>query len=236
MLRLTDLQPQAVERAFDERALRAGTRVTCVLAGDGVRYGRVPWSDDLSSPSQRQLLAQQSFIEAHGEVARSWAVRQHTAGHGSAALACAIDTTLLDRLDALARARRLNLVSVQPSLVHAYGEARRRIVGDGLFWFAEVDAQQATVLLMSPTEPLQVKRLPSAGADLTRWIEREWFALGIDGPRCPVYVLRAGAGVAPVAVPALVRRAAGRSETGWRIVDLGTLSTADRTAQAGATA
>ena len=156
MLRLTDLQPQAVERAFDERALRAGTRVTCVLAGDGVRYGRVPWSDDLSSPSQRQLLAQQSFIEAHGEVARSWAVRQHTAGHGSAALACAIDTTLLDRLDALARARRLNLVSVQPSLVHAYGEARRRIVGDGLFWFAEVDAQQATVLLMSPTEPLQV--------------------------------------------------------------------------------
>ena len=236
MLRLTDLQPQAVERAFDERALRAGTRVTCVLAGDGVRYGRVPWSDDLSSPSQRQLLAQQSFIEAHGEVARGWAVRQHTAGHGGAALACAIDTALLDRLDALARARRLNLVSVQPSLVHAYGEARRRIVGDGLFWFAEVDAQQATVLLMSPTEPLQVKRLPSAGADLTRWIEREWFALGIDGPRCPVYVLRAGAGVAPVAVPALVRRAAGRSETGWRIVDLGTLSTADRTAQAGATA
>ena len=34
------------------------------------------------------------------------------------------------RLDALAQARRLNLVSVQPSLVHAYNEARRRIVNE----------------------------------------------------------------------------------------------------------
>ena len=237
VLRLSDLQPQAVERAFDVRAFRPGTRLTCVLAGEGVRYGRVPWHDDLSSPSQRQLLAQQSFIEAHGEVARSWAVRQHTAGHGGAALACAIDTALLDRLDALAQARRLNLVSVQPSLIHAYNEARRRIVGDGLFWFAEVDTEQATVLLMSPTETLQVKRLPSAGADLTRWIEREWFALGIDGPRCPVYALRADAAVPPLATPALARRSAGRPETGWRIVDLGILGAAGPTAQvAGATA
>ena len=29
-----------------------------VVAGEGVRYGLVPWNDELSSPSQRQLLAQ----------------------------------------------------------------------------------------------------------------------------------------------------------------------------------
>jgi len=237
VLRLDDLQSQSIERDLDERALRAGTRLTCVLAGEGVRYGLVPWNDELSSPSQRQLLAQQSFIEVHGEVARGWTIRQHTAGHGSASLACAIDTSLLDRLDALAQDRRLNLVSVQPSLVHAYNEARRRIVNPGLFWFAEVDARQATVLLMSPSEPLQVKRLPSAGADLTRWIEREWFALGIEAPRCPVYVLRADAGVPPVAAPDPAHRAAGRSGADWQLVDLGILGGAVHPARlAGATA
>lgn len=232
VLRLADLRPEAIERDLDACALRPGTRLTCVLAGDGVRYGRVPWSDALSSPSQRQVLAQQCFIEAHGEAARGWTVRQHLGGHGAAALACAIDSALLDRLDALAQARRLKLVSVQPSLVHAYNEARRRMVADGLFWFAEVDAERATVLLMSPTEPLQVKRLPSAGADLTQWLDREWFALGIEAPRCPVYVLRSAAGAVPVATSAPSRNSVGSSSARWPIVDLGVLKCADRLAEA----
>lgn len=231
VLRLADLAPESIERDLDARALPPGTRLTCVLAGEGVRYGRVPWSDALSSPSQRQLLAQQCFIEAHGDAARGWTVCQHGAGHGAASLACAIDTALLDRLGALAQARKLKLVSVLPSLVHAYNEARRRMVCDDVFWFVEVDAERATVLLMSPTEPLQVKRLPSAGADLTQWLDREWFALGMDAPRCPVYVLRAAHGLAPVAMQAPSEDVAGRSALGWQIVDLGIASTAVRPMQ-----
>ncbi|MFM9915590.1 MAG: hypothetical protein ACKVOX_07270 [Rhizobacter sp.] len=231
VLRLVDLQPHAIESDLDGLSLRRGTRLTCVLAGEGVRYGRVPWSDDLSSPSQRQLLAQQSFVETHGEAARGWTVRQHTAGHGAASLACAIDPALLERIDALVQARRWKLVSVQPSLVHAYNEARRRIPSTGLFWFAEIDEERATVLLMSPTEPLQVKRLPSAGADLTQWLDREWFALGMEAPRCPVYVVRTAPGVAHVAMSAASRRTGGRPEAGWQIVDLGVLGATGLAAQ-----
>jgi hypothetical protein len=231
VLRLADLQPEAIERELDARDLQPGTRLTCVLAGEGVRYRLVPWSDELSSPSQRQLVAQQCFTEAYGEAARGWTVRQHTAGHGAAALACAIDTALLDRLDALAQARRLKLVSVQPSLIHAYNEARRRMSPGGLFWFAEVDADRATVLLMSPTEPLQVKRLPSAGADLAQWLEREWFSLGMEAPRCPVYVLRSAAGASPVAESGSSQGSAGEPAAGWQIVDLGVLNAGPRTAR-----
>ena len=232
VLRLTDVQPQAIERALDALDLRPGARLTCVLAGEGVRYRVVPWRDELSSPSQRELLAQQVFIEAHGESARGWTVRQHTAGHGTAALACAIDTALLDRLDSQARARRWKLVSVQPSLVHAYNLARRRMPASGMFWFAEVDDERATVVLMSPAEPLQVKRLPSGGADLTRWLEREWFALGIEAARCPVYVMRSGVLASPVDGPVSTQAAAGRSDAGWHIVDLGMLNPSGRGAWA----
>lgn len=231
VVRLADLHPAAVERDLDERALRPGTRLTCVLAGEGVRYGRVPWSDALSSPSQRQVLAQQCFVEAHGEAARGWTVRQHTGGHGAAALACAIDTALLERIDALAQARRWKLVSVQPSLVHAYNQARRRLVTAGLCWFVEVDADRATVLLMSPTEPLQVKRLPLAGADLIQWLEREWFALGMEGPRCPVYVVRAVSDAISPAIPAAPVDTVRRPGAGWQIVDLGLSGAAGRTAR-----
>lgn len=209
---ITDTQTATLERELDALQLRRGTRLTCILAGEGVRYRIVPWSDELSRASQRQLLAEQCFCEAYGEVARTWTVRQHAVRHGAATLACAIDTPLLDRLDALTRARRLKLVSVQPSLMHAYNRVRRSI-GSGLHWFVAVESGWNTLLLMSPTEPLQVKRQPSSGADLAHLLDREWFALGIDAPRCPVYI--------SIPMPTAVSDQALRSSSGgWRFINL----------------
>lgn len=191
LLRLTDTQPDAIERQLDALALPPRARLSCTLAGDGIRYCVVPWRDDLSAPLQRQRLAEQCFVDAYGEVARGWTVRQHATRWGAAALACAIDSVLLDRLDAAAQARRLRLVSVQPSLMAAYNEARHGIA-PGPHWFVETDAHWTTLLLMDGAEALQVKRLRASAADLTALLAREWFALGMLPPLCPVVVMRGG--------------------------------------------
>lgn len=187
-----DAMLAACARELDARALPRGSRLTCILAGEGVRYRIVPWSDELSSPAQRQVLAEHCFHEAYGAAAHAWTVRQTEPRHGAATLACAVDTRLLDQLDALARQRGLALVSVQPSLVQAYNQARRAIAR-GRCWFVVRDGAWTTLLLMSDDEPLHVKRLPSPGTDLARLLDREWFALGLDDPVCPVYVVGAAA-------------------------------------------
>ena len=189
-----DAMLSVFESELDQRAPKRGTRVTCIVAGDAARYRIVPWSDELASTAQRQVLAEHCFREAYGEAARGWAVRLHPVRHGAAALACALDVALLDRLDALVQARRLKLVSVQPSLMNAFNEtaARRE---PGPHWFVCIDALWATALLMSASEPLHVKQLSTAGLDLALSLDRESFVLGLDGMRRPVHAARFGVGV-----------------------------------------
>jgi hypothetical protein len=212
-LRLTGTQPADINLQLDALAPSPNTRLTCIVAGEGVRYRIVPWRDELSRPPQRQLLAEQCFSEAYGEAARGWTVRNHATRYGSATLACAIDTALLDQLAAQSLARRLTLASVQPALMHAYNQARHSM-SPGLHWFVLVDAVSTTLLLLSPTEPLLVKRIPSIALDLADTLDREWFALGMEPPRCAVYLVRSGGG-APM--PMASRSANAPS---WSFVDL----------------
>ncbi len=201
----------AFEQELTSRALPHGTRLTCVVAGEGVRYRVVPWNDELASPAQRQVLSTHCFTEAYGEVARGWTVRQDSVRHGVATLACALDTALLDSLAAVAQAHELKLVSVQPALTHVFNQVRRRLEA-GLYWFAWIDGPWVTLLLMSSGEPLLVKSLASSGVGLPRLLEREWFMLGLELPRCPVYVARS---------PLSPRADAAASSSGeWRLIDL----------------
>lgn len=206
-----------VERQLDERAPRKSSRLRCIIGGDTVRYAVVPWSDELTSPPQRQRLAEQTYFETYGDLARGWTVCHQAAGYGAAGLACAIERPLLDGLDAAARARGLTLVSVQPALMHAFNHVRRTLAR-GLFWFVLVERRSVTLLLMSPTQPLQVKRLPLPATGLGRLLDREWFALGEEGPRCPVFVARSAS--APPASAADARVSAGASAAPWSITTL----------------
>ena len=187
-----------VARQLNARALRKWTRLRCVIGGEAVRHAVVPWIDELAAPAQRQRLAEQTFFETYGEQARGWTVCQQGAGYGAASLACAIEKPLLDGLEAAARARGLVLVSVQPALMHAFNHVRRSLTR-GLFWFVLVERRSVTLLLMSATAPLQVKRLPLPPAGLGRLLDREWFALGQVGPRCAVFVARSATAVATTA-------------------------------------
>jgi hypothetical protein len=193
-LRVDSTEPAALQAALDALALPRGSRLICTVGGGAARYRIVPWVDALGSAAQRQLLAQQCFVEAFGEAARSWTVRQHATRYGAATLACAIDTALLSRLAALTGERGLKLISVQPSLMRDFNASRRQLP-PGMFWFAQIEPACTTLLLMSPTEPLHIKRLPSGGGELSLALalDREWFALGIDAPRCPVLVAQSAA-------------------------------------------
>jgi hypothetical protein len=207
-----DVTLSAFERELDHLDLKRGTRIACIVAGDAARYRIVPWSDELPSTAQRQVLAEHCFKEVYGEVAQGWTVRQHTARYGAATLACALDAAWLARLDALLEPRKLKLVSVQPSLMHAFNEAAPR-PHSGPYWFVCIDALWATALLMSPTEPLHVKQVPCAGLDLARSLDREELALGLEAPRCPVHAMRCVAGMAHRASP-------GKPRFSWCTVDL----------------
>ena len=213
-LRLTDARPQAIEQQLDALALAPHTRLICIVGGECVRYRIVPWRDELSRPAQRQLLAEQCFSDMGSDTvtdaARPLTVRQHTTRHGAATLAAAIDTSLLDHLAAQALARRCTLLSVQPALMQAYNLARHRIEA-GLHGFVAIDATSTTLLLKTPHEPLLVKRMPGPPGDLTRTLEREWFALGLEVERCPVYVVRSNVMLAPLARD---------GASAWAIVDL----------------
>ena len=207
-----DAALRAFEHELDLRAPKRGSRITCIVAGDGVRYRVVPWSEDLAGPMHRQLLAEHCFREAYGDAARGWTVRQYTPRRGEASLACAIDTALLDGLDAAAQARRLKLISVQPSLMHACNQALPRR-DPGPFWFVCIETRWATALLMSPTEPIHVKQLPSKGLDLSLSLDREGFTLGLESPRCIVHAVKS------IGASAALHTASARASE-WCIVDL----------------
>jgi hypothetical protein len=206
-----DAMLASFEADLDARDLQRGTHLEVVVAGDGVRYRVVPWVEALASPSQRQLLAEQVFREAYGDIALSWTVRQHSHRYGVATLACALDAALLDRLAAMAATRGLKLSSVQPSLMDDFNRSLERIE-PGWFWFVSIESRWLTVLLMSPTEPVHVRRLPSADGDLVRLLDREWFTLGLEQPRCPVYVVRSVGGMAETAAYAW------RANSHWQFI------------------
>jgi hypothetical protein len=199
------------ERELNQRELPRGTRLTCVVAGEGVRYRVIPWNEEFASPAQRQVFSAHCFVEAYGEPARRWTVRQDSVRHGVATLACGLDTALLDSLAALGQARELKLASVQPALTHAFNQVRGSLDAGGMYWFVLIDGQWVTLLLMSAGEPLLVKSVASMGEDLARLLDREWFLQGLESPRCPVYVARCASSPHPAREP---------SASGWQFVDL----------------
>ena len=178
--------------ALDAMRKPPGTRVVAVVGGDAVRLRVVPWNDALAAPRERQVLATQGFVEAYGEIARGWAVCEHATRFGEATLAAAIDSVVLDGLDALAVARGLRLAGVRPAFTQAF-DARRRELGPGPAWFVWIERHVTTVLLYAERAPLHVRRFALPHGALVTVLARESFALGREEAPCNVFVDRAPA-------------------------------------------
>ena len=103
---------------------RRRTDFTVVLSNHFVRYAIVP-RQDTATRDEELALARFHFAKIHGERAKAWEVRL------SGNLACAIDTALLSDLKQCFAGTKARLVSVQPYLMWAYNQARRRIAREG---------------------------------------------------------------------------------------------------------
>lgn len=163
-------------------------RVMCVLRDDLVRFRVVAWNEHLHSPAARQALARQYFVEAFGEAARGWDVQIDAARYGRASLACAIDTRLLSGLGTELSARGLRPAGVQPALVWAFNHERRQLPSRSAWFVLPHDAGQ-TLLLVQGDEPVHVKQhagMAMAPGGLAALIERESFALGLEGTPPPL--------------------------------------------------
>lgn len=201
---------------LDTLAPASGTRLCCWLGGDIARHLIVPWQDSLSSAAQHTLLAQHCFREVFGAAATDWTVRLAPSSHGQPALASAVEAWVPERLDALARERRLKLVSVRPLLMDAHNAALTQLREHAQAWLVLLEPPRITLLLVRDGCPHAVKLVHARSADLGRLLEREWRSLGIDGPRCPVLLTRYGAdtsNTASVLVPQL-------AEFGWELTVL----------------
>ncbi len=187
--------------ALDTAALPARSRVLCLLRDDLVRLRVLPWHDGLSSPPARQAHARQCFIDTFGEAARPWQVLVDVPHYGQPSLACAIDPRLLAGLDAELKARDLRQAGVQPALVSAFNRERPALPRQGA-WLVLRHEAGLSLLLLQAGAPRHVKQVAGDGTALPTLIERESFALGLEGAPLPVHQAQAFASSVVYATPA----------------------------------
>jgi hypothetical protein len=205
----------AFEAQLDALEAPRRGRVACVIGGDLVRYCIVPWNPAAFGAARREAFARHCFHEIHGDAASAWSVRVDEPSYGQAALACAIETAVIDGVAARLNERALVLESVQPSLMHAAraapragASAARAAVRSGRFWLVVQEPRSSTLWLVAQGQPLVVKVLAAREHDLGLVLAREWLALGLEPARCPVIVASADLGQAA-------------RLTGWKVRVLG---------------
>ena len=183
--RALELAVAGFEAQLDALKPARHARVSCVFAGELVRYAIVPWNPGARGQARRQAFAQHCFKETYGDVASTWAVSQDAPRYGQATLACAVDSGLLDRLAAMLRGRGLVPSQLQPSLMQAVNAARRATRA-ATFWVVVQEPRAMTLLLIVDRQPVLVKVLTCREHDLGVVLAREWLALGLETARCPV--------------------------------------------------
>lgn len=114
-------------REFERQPPRSGTRIEVVLSSALVRYAVVDIHPAARRVDEVEALAARRFARIHGDCARTWAFTLDEAGRGTARLACAVDSALLEALRGLADRAFCRLCSVTPNLALKYNRARARL-------------------------------------------------------------------------------------------------------------
>jgi len=138
--------------------------VSVVLSNHFVRYAVVP-DGSAASGDEELALARFHFVKIHGERAKSWEVRI------SQGLACAIDAALLRGLrECFPKGGKARLASVQPRLMAAFNDARRRIPGEGA-WLVLAEAERVCLARLGAQRWASVHN--AREADWEQALERE---------------------------------------------------------------
>nr|WP_256352870.1 hypothetical protein [Pseudomonas sp. PDM31] len=148
--------------------------LTVVISGHFSRFCLVPWSDQISTPSELLGFAQLCFEDLYGAPTQPWSLVLSAEPAGYDRVASALPQGLLDRLRSLASARGLRLRSVQPYLMAAFNHFDKSFdAGDFLFVVAE--PVRSVLLLAREGRWSSVRSVGSSDSDaaLTALIGRE---------------------------------------------------------------
>ena len=147
--------------------LRRGARLTVILSSHHVRYALLPWSANLGREEEWLAYARFRLRETYGAAADGWEVRISPADPRAARVACAVERRLLDDLRTAADQAGVRLVSVQPSLMHAFNVHRREFERDD-GWLVNAERGRLTIALIA-NRAWQLVRVRNAGPD---WRDR----------------------------------------------------------------
>lgn len=170
-----------------------------LLSDRFVRYQHLPWRNGISGQRERQAWAGHRFREVYGELAGQWQIALSDDMPGSASMACAMDSELLDALRGIDK--RVRLLSVQPLFVAAYNRARHKCKGRQ-FWFVHVEPGRVCMALLKSGQSAAVRNeasnenWPQAVAGINRRMQPDLHDTA-DLAAVPMYVSGDLQGVPP---------------------------------------
>lgn len=183
---------QALAALLAEHAVR-GARLQVLLSARFSRFCLVPWSDAIGTASELEGYARACFEHLYGQPLDDWRIVLSPEPAGAARIATALPQALLQGLQALGLASRLQLRSVQPYLMAAYNRCAAQL-GQGDFLFVLAEPRRSVLLLAAGGAWQQVLAQGCADNDqaLQALIERTCELYGAHLPR--VYLHAAGRG------------------------------------------
>jgi hypothetical protein len=180
----------ALEQVAEETR-HTNAKVTVVLSNHFARFILVPWSEGLKNAEEETAFVRYCFAKVHGERSKEWDLRLSPTPTGSARIASAIDSSLVQAVRAaFPAAARAKLVSVQPYLMSAFNRWRKDIKGERA-WFLLVEPQRACLARLEGGRWSVVRNARGTFDEPRQWaglLDRERHRVGGDEASEGVYV------------------------------------------------
>ena len=168
----------------------AKPEVSIILSNCFVHYALVPWTPALRTEAEWLALARHRLVAVHGAAAEHWELRVTDTVRMGALIACGVEATLLDALQAKVAEARATLSSVQPYLIAAFSRIRTKI-GHESCWLVIEEPGCLMLALIRGGHWLSIRCRqvdPDWRASFGELIERESALLAVEQPCTKVIV------------------------------------------------
>ncbi|HZR02228.1 MAG TPA: hypothetical protein VFA81_03535 [Burkholderiales bacterium] len=201
---------QALARVLSEMHMRNAT-LRLIVSDHFVRYGLLPWSENVVRDPERAALARFTFKQLFGNLSDDWEIALDEQSASQSSYAVAMDRPLLEALRELCKVHKLRLSSIVPVFVARYNEYRRRLRGR-TYCVASVERGRLTLAFRGERGWFGVRSRRLHGslpAELADGLRQETATLGV--PNAGALFL--------IGPEELIRRAA--AIPGWSVTRLG---------------
>jgi len=123
--------------------------VTVVLSNCFVRYALLSRNAAVRTEAEWLAIARHRMTSVHGRIAEGWEIRVTETVRNGPLIACAVDSTLLDGLQAKVAEGRAALSSVQPYLIAVFSRIRPKISHESCWLLIEEPGCLMLVLIRS---------------------------------------------------------------------------------------